>query len=767
VGYGTQKKVNLTGAVSTVNSERIANKPVTSMVSALTGEAAGVTIRQQYGTPQANQGEVRIRGIGTWGDASPLVLVDGVSASLDNVIPSEVESVTILKDAASSAIYGSRAANGVILITTKQGDKGKIRLTYDANVAVQKATRLPEIAENWQFAEYYNQAQINDGQNPLYSAESISRMKSGTGNPDNLEANTKWLNEILASFPVQQIHQISATGGTEKTTYMALLGYSNQKGLLKNTAYERYNARINTRTQFTSWLNLSFNLSYLNGLVQRSSFDPNAAFGYASGPCAIPLYPVKYSDGTWSHMSGTNPVRALATDDYGTYRSRNNLISTLISPEITPLKGLVIKGVFGYDANITLNKTFSKILQYDAFGTVQAPSLSQSRNSQTDYWSLGRNMTANATATYEFNLGMNNFKVMAGASAESFNWAYTQASRMDFPNNDFTEISGGDANTASASGNSTYNALVSLFGRLNYDFAGKYLFEANFRYDGSSKFARGNRYGFFPSFSAGWRISEEAFFESLKPYISNLKLRGSWGILGNQQISDYQYLSTYGASGVYYFNETLNTGYTESVMGNALITWESSKNLNFGLDFSILKDRLSTSFEWYDKNTDNILLNLAAPSTLGISPSMQNAGSVENKGWELTVKWQDRINDFNYHAGLTFWDVRNKVIDLKGYKSPTNDLTIRIEGEPLDALYGWESLGLCTSQEQYEKYKGVMQALNPNWNIGDIILKDRDGDGAITSDDKIIIGNQIPRYCYGLNLGFEWKDFDFTAFFKA
>jgi TonB-linked SusC/RagA family outer membrane protein len=767
VGYGTQKKVNLTGSVNVVKSDRITNKPVTSLVSALTGEAAGVTITQRSGQPGPGQGDIRIRGIGTWGNAAPLVLVDGVSMNINDVIPSEVESVSVLKDAASASIYGSRAANGVILITTKQGEKGKIKLSYDGNIGFQTPTRIPEMVSSWQYAELYNQGMANEGKSSdLFPQDRIDRMKAG-GDPDKLEGNTNWYKEALNWSAPQQIHQVSATGGNDKITYMGLLGYSNQQGIIPLTSYERYNARINTKSQLTPWLNLGFNLTYLNSTRKEPAGGAEEAFRYITR--ALPYMPVKYSDGTWSYLSiQTNPVRK-TNGDYGTNNVLNNVIMTQISPEITPIKGLLIKGVFGYESNTTLDKTFDKIVEYGAFEPAGQPStIDGARNKQTDKWSLYRNLTTNASATYEFALGAHSFKLMGGGSAETFKYAYTLASRQDFSNNNFTEINGGDPNTSSAEGNSTLSALTSLFGRLNYIYADKYLFEANFRYDGSSKFAQGSRFGLFPSFSAGWRVSEEPFFESLKAYIPDLKIRGSWGKLGNQQIDDYQYLSTFGSSGAYLFNGAINTGYGETVMGNPLITWETAKSINVGIDFSLFDNRLQTVFDWYKKNTDGILLSLKAPATLGISPSMQNAGSVENKGWEISINWHDRISDsFNYRLGFNISDVQNKITDLKGYKSPTDELTIRIEGEPIDALFGWETLGLCVNEEQFEKYKKVMQTFNGNWNIGDLIINDRSKNGSIGAEDKIIMGNSIPRYNFGFNFGFDYKNFDFSCFFQG
>lgn len=767
VGYGTMKKVNLTGAIENVKSERIANKPITSLATALTGEAAGLTVTQSSGQPGANQGTIRIRGIGTWANAEPLILVDGISMNISDVIPSEVESVTVLKDAASASIYGSRAANGVILITTKQGQKGKIQLNYDGNMGFQTATRVPEMAASWEYAEMYNQAMANEGKSSsLFPQDRIERMRAG-GDPDKLEGNTDWYKELLNQGAIQHIHQVSATGGTDKISYMGLLGYSKQNGIIPSSSYERYNARLNTTTQFTSWFKLGFNLVYLNSKHKESSASP--ADAYRRIGRSLPYLPVKFSDGTWSYSSApTNPIRRVS-EDYGMVNNFHNATTVYISPEITPVKGLLLKGVFGYESRSYFDKKFEKIVDYDSFEPAgQAAITEVSRNKQTDEWELYRNLTANANATYELSIGNNHFKIMGGGSVETYKYAVTKASRQDFPNNDFEEINGGDPGTSVAEGNSSYSALASLFGRFNYDYAGRYLFEANVRYDGSSKFARGNRWGVFPSFSAGWRISEESFFGSLKNQVSNLKLRVSWGKLGNQNISNYQFLSTVGSGGNYVFNNSVSTGYKESVMGNQIITWETSTNLNFGLDLTTLDDRLNFVFDYYHRVTDDILLSLPSPTTLGISAPVQNAGSVENKGWELTIGWRDVIGkDFNYHVNLNLSDVRNKITDLRGYKSPTSDLKTRIEGEPIDALFGWKTLGICETTQQADQYAALMKTYNPNWSLGDIIIEDRNGDGKIDADDKTIIGNSIPRYTFGLNLGFDYKGFDFSCFFQG
>lgn len=767
VGYGTQKKVNLTGAVETVKSDRLANKPVTSIASALTGEAAGVTVTQNSGQPGPNQGTVRVRGIGTWGDASPLVLVDGVSMSLNDVIPSEVESVSVLKDAASAAIYGSRAANGVILITTKKGKEGKLTFNYSGNVGFQFATRVPESVTSWQYAELYNQMQYNEGKSSsLFPQDRIDRMKAG-GDPDKLEGNTDWYDELLRSGAPQHNHQLTVSGGSDKITYMISAGYSDQQGIIPSTDYERYNLRVNTTSKLTSWLKLDVNMAYLNSTQEESA--AGAAEAYRRTMRALPYLPVQFSDGTYSYDAApSNPVR-MVNGDYGMRRKNNDCMTLLIAPEINILDGLNIRGTFGYESNIYKEKIFNKTVTYGSFEPAGQSGLTEvSRNKQTDRWDQYRNLTANVTASYEKTIGKHDFKVMAGGSLETFKWAYTKASRMDFPNDDFGEINAGDATTAAAEGNSTYSALASLFGRANYVYADRYLFEFTARYDGSSKFARGHRWGFFPSVSAGWRISEEAFFEPLKKHVQNLKLRASWGELGNQRINDYQFISNVGNGGSYLFGGTPIIGYKEALMGNEIITWESSRNLDFGIDFALFDNRLQTTFDWYCRTTSDILLNLEAPGALGIKPAMENAGKMENKGWDLTVSWRSNIGkDFKYNIGFNLSDVKNKVIDLRGYKSSTTELTAKIEGQPLNAIFGFETLGICDNQELYDKYAPMMQKYNPKWGMGDIIIKDRTGEGVINDEDRTVIGNSIPRFTFGLNLGFEYKGFDFSCFFQG
>lgn len=775
VGYGVQKKVNLTGSVSSIKSAELERQPIVTMKDALAGLAPGLTVVKSSGQPGSSNPTITVRGVGTWKNAGPLILVDGMSMSIADVLPNDIESISVLKDAASAAIYGSRAANGVILITTKKGKVGKVQVNYNGNVGWQQATRQPKSATGWQYAELYNQAMLADGKalpdgtTTTFPQDMIDRMKNGTGNIDHNEANTDWFDELLRTA-LQHTHDLSVSGGNDRLQYVGTVGYAKQDGIIRSS-YERYNTRLNTTANLAEWLTLQSNIAYINDVSKES---PGIGYAYYYAPRAYPNMPVKYSDGTWSfHSTPKNPVR-MTTDDYGYQRYETDKLSLLFSPEIKLFdNSLFLKGVLGYESKTSYVDKFEKKVIYDAFEPAgQGENIFVARNTKTDTWYRNRNLTLSATANYVKSFGDHDINILLGTSREQFRYNTTVASRKDFPNDNFEVIDPGDASTATASGNKTYDALISVFGRINYSYKDRYLFEANIRRDGSSKFARGHRWGTFPSFSAAWRISEESFFNPLKNAVQNLKLRASWGKLGNQSIDRYLSMSTYnvvpGGTRFYMFDGTVQTLMSESVMGNNVITWETSTNLNFGLDVNVLDNRLGFTFDWYNRDTDDILLSLEAPSLLGITPPISNAGKVRNRGWELTVNWQDQINDdFSYNVNFMLSDVRNKILDMRGYKSPTSSLTTRIEGEPIDALFGWKTLGLADTQERYEQYKEVMKTYNSNFSLGDIIIEDRDKDGKITEADKTIIGNQIPRYTFSLNLGFNYKAFDFSALFQG
>ena len=770
VGYGTQKKVNLTGAVETVKSDRLANKPVTSIASALTGEAAGVTVTQNSGQPGPNQGTVRVRGIGTWGDASPLVLVDGVSMSLNDVIPSEVESVSVLKDAASAAIYGSRAANGVILITTKKGKEGKLTFNYSGNVGFQFATRVPESVTSWQYAELYNQMQYNEGKSSsLFPQDRIDRMKAG-GDPDKLEGNTDWYDELLRSGAPQHNHQLTVSGGSDKITYMISAGYSDQQGIIPSTDYERYNLRVNTTSKLTSWLKLDVNMAYLNSTQEESA--AGAAEAYRRTMRALPYLPVQFSDGTYSYDAApSNPVR-MVNGDYGMRRKNNDCMTLLIAPEINILDGLNIRGTFGYESNIYKEKIFNKTVTYGSFEPAGQSGLTEvSRNKQTDRWDQYRNLTANVTASYEKTIGKHDFKVMAGGSLETFKWAYTKASRMDFPNDDFGEINAGDATTAAAEGNSTYSALASLFGRANYVYADRYLFEFTARYDGSSKFARGHRWGFFPSGAVAWAISEEPFFKEWDQHVFDLlKLRASYGQTGTENgVNRFGYLSTYSLDEKkIVIGGKLQSGFSEgALVSPELLSWYQVNSFNLGLDMAFFNNRLKGTFDYFYYVTKGGLMSPGDRYTTPLGkplPQIKSNSEQRREGVELTMRWSDTTpRKFTYEVGFnmtyfnSLWKVKadEALSDLMNpYKRQTHQTD----------YYGLGYIDTGLYQNKEDILNSPRRLGSTQTKLGDIGYTDVNGDGKIDGEDQVRIGKPtMPHFTYAFDFSLGYEGFTLSG----
>lgn len=774
VGYGTQKKINLTGAVETIKAEQITSKPVTSVAQALTGEAAGVTVIQRSSKPGAYDESIRIRGVGTWGDASPLTLVDGIEMSLTKVNPSDIESISVLKDAASASIYGSRAGNGVIIVTTKKGGQdGKPIINFSTNWGVQSITRIMDKHNALDAARLEDKRLTDDNKSSTYG-DMIQKMQAGQWDPDHLLANTNWMDEIQRNA-LQQNHNVSISGGTKYTSYLLSLGYLNQESVIGDrTSFDRYNVRFNTQSKITDWLKIDANVAYLDtkgkDVIVGVTDIVKQAMKMES------FYPVKFSDGTWVRSGlAENPVRMAFTDDYGTYRNKNSNFSGLISPEIS-FFGFTLKGTFAYEKDYYKADSFTKTVEYGEFTPagestpVQAAGITVPENKKTDDWTTFERRTSNITLNYQKEFGYHDVNVLLGASREVYENENTKSSMSGFPNNDLDAIGAGTTKPI-IEGGFGYNAIASYFGRVNYSFMHKYLLEFSVRRDGSSKFSRGNRWGVFPSGSIGWRISEEQFFQPLRGFVDNLKFRGSYGKLGNNRISDYQFLSSIALnSGTGYIignDGNMQNMYYEYNMGNTDITWERLESTNIGLDLTVLNNRLNVTADYFNRTTKDILLTLEAPKTLGITPPMTNAAVVNNKGWELVLGWRDKIKDFKYDVSFNISDVRNKVTDLRGYKAPTNNLTILREGDPINALFGWKVLDVCRTEADYEKYKNQMSTVNGKFQVGHLIYEDLTGDGKVDGEDKTVIGNQIPRYTFGLRLGAEYKNFDFSCFFQG
>lgn len=774
IGYGTMQKVNLTGAVTTVSSDDIARRQVGQTSMALQGIAPGVTITQRSGQPGVDGGTIRIRGIGTLNDANPLVLVDGVEMSIDHIDAASIESISVLKDAASSSIYGSRAANGVIIITTKRGSEGKFSLRYNAYVGVQMPTELPNKLNGIDHMNLLNEAYTNVGRTPLFSETYINEYKANKDSDSDKYPDSDWQNEVLNGNGIQTNHTISLSGGNDRLKFFGEFGYLSQNGLLKPVNYQRYFVRLNTDVKISEKISGSFDLFVYNRNRKSVSDFPGSNPGAISYQSATGLIfgmmnklpatmAVKYSNGLWGEgQNGVNPLAIL--ENGGFYRVTETPVIGNFSLNYKPTDWLTAKVSYAPTYSQPQVKSFvNTVKTYDANGTLRftVPSI----NYMDENVNKNRTDQFFSTLTFDKKYTFGNFTALGGFQYESYINEGFSAFRDGFLFPDYSVFSAGSASNMKNGGWASEWTLLSWFGRVNYEYGGKYLFEANVRYDGSSRFSKGKKWGVFPSFSAGWRISEEAFMASIKDDIDNLKLRASWGRLGNQNIgNNYPFASTVSLSQGYISNDLLQDGAAIVDLANTNISWESSEMSNFGLDVTF-KKKLSASFDYYYKKTTGILLRLNIPATMGLTAPFQNAGVVENKGWDFSLDYEDAIGKLEYGITLALSDVKNKILDLKGIRESGS--IVDHEGYPIESFYLYKSLGFISSADMdaAKKYTGPTQF--GNVQPGDIKYEDYKADSRINSEDKQILGSTIPRYTYSLNLSLKYMNFDLQAFMQG
>jgi len=757
IGYGTQKKVNLTGSVTAVNSANIEKLSVTQTSQLLAGIASGVTVLQSSGQPGKDGVSIRVRGIGTFSGAgnNPLVLVDGLSSSLDNVNINDIASISVLKDAASASIYGTRGANGVILVETKKGKEGEFRISYQGNIGIQRPTEIPQLVDSWVYAEMYNEALTNAGGSPQYSAEEIAKFKSGV-DPDYYPNINHYKDLISSGSGIQTDHYLSFTGGSARNSYLFSVGYLDQAGLVAETYYKRYNVLLNIDSKIRDNLKLNVKLSGLKSKNNEpTAVDKNPSQGLEgliNYSIKIPsTYAGKMSNGYYGNQTGFTIEGWMDSESFISSTDLGAVANLTLDWEI--IKSLTLTGKAGYDYSTDDYKFFRPVLVVDQFIT-QAPSDLTVRNSNNSL------LTLQSYLNYNLAINQHNVQFLAGYSQESNRYDYVQAFRDNFPNNALYEISAGAASNQQTAGSASEWALRSFFGRINYDFKGKYLFEANARYDGSSRFAKHNRYGLFPSTSFGWRLSEETFFNV--PFISDLKIRGSWGELGNQNIGNYPYqqLLTLGLNAPFGVTEKLFSGAAATTVPNIDITWESTRVADLGFDLALWNNKLSFTFDYFDKLTSGILYNITASRVLGLTPSVVNAGVVTNKGIDLSALHQNTIGDFTYSFSGNFSFVKNRVKELANVERDINSGLF--VGESLQSIYGYIAEGLFVDQDDVNNSPTQPRTAKP----GDIKFKDISGpqgtpDGKVDADyDRTIIGNTFPKYTFGGNINAQYKGFD-------
>ncbi|WP_262249339.1 SusC/RagA family TonB-linked outer membrane protein [Parapedobacter soli] len=759
IGFGTQKRANLTGAVSSIETGDLASRPFTSTSNALQGVAPGVTVTTPSGAPGSG-GTIRVRGIGTLNNSNPLVLIDGVEGDMNSIDPNMIASINVLKDAASSAIYGSRAANGVILVTTKRASGNVLKVGYNAYTGFQTPTNLPDKVDAIDHMEMINMAHVNSGASPLFTQEFIDEYRQNMHvNPDEYP-NTDWQKEVLKGSGVMHNHNLSVNGGGEKFRFLTSAGYLDQQGIIKASRFERYALRNNTDITFSEKLNMQFDVQ----LIKRNTTTPGSAGEVgADGLSAVflqmnripAIQPGQYSNGLYGEgWNGNNPI-AFANGDGGSMKEEHlNLLGRFVL-NYKPVEWLNVELLAQPRYEELYSDNFNKAVQtYQLDGSPLFTRPERSTLTNQSSRALFGNYYGYLTANQNF--GEHALKVLLGSSLETFYTRDFRAYREGFIFPQYRVLDAGLLDNREATGTASEWALQSFFGRFNYDFDSRYLFEVNARYDGSSRFAKGHKYGFFPSVSGGWRISAEDFMQGTSRTVNNLMLRASWGRLGNQNIGTYPFASTLNL-GSYSLGGQIMPIAALNEMSNEQISWETSEMTNIGLDL-MLFGNLTLTFDWYDKITSDILLELDIPMSIGLEAPTQNAGKVRNRGWDAGLGYKGKAGEFKYGVDVNVSDVKNTVLDLRGVSQ--TGLRVSREGYPINSIFALQADGYFQSDEEINSHVTQIGVLAP----GDIRYVNQNNDDVINADDFVIIGSTIPRFTYSLNLNAEFKNFTFNAF---
>ncbi len=782
VGYGVQKKVNLTGAVAMVNSEEMNARPISSVASGLQGLLPGVTVVNSSSQPGQANTTIRVRGVGTIGNSNPLILIDGIEGDISSINPEDIESVSVLKDAASSAIYGARAANGVLLVTTKKLAAGKdavTKINFSAYAGIQTPTRLPEMCDAIEFMTLDNEARKNVDTADAWLPEDFDKVRNNTD--PNYFGNTDWIGQVIKKVAPQQNYSLSLNGTLGNSGYMLSYRYFDQSGLTvgNSTGETRHNLRFKINTKLIDRVTLSSNLGYTTTKVISpvSSLTSGGGAIYTAMRIA-PNVPVRYTDGTWAYGGGnTNPVAILR--DGGRAKTDADELSIMEVVKVDILKGWDVSATYNVTSYNGLKDILKKTITFNNPEDGSTYSY-QSPNSIKNIDYRHNQQTFILQTNFDLNFGKHNLSGVVGMSQEWYTSRSFEASRTKLITEQDPTLNLGDPQTMSNASSYSSWAIRSGFGRVSYNWNERYLLEGNLRYDLSSRFHKSNRSGLFPSVSAGWRISEENFMAATRTYLDNLKIRASWGMLGNQYVgsSNYPYLSVLQAytSGISMIGANATTGYVQSTLSNPNLSWEKIKMLDLGFDLAMFSNRLTFSFDWYNKDTDGILLKLNYPAQLGAKPSEQNAGKVNNKGWEMDLNWRSQAGEFMYGIGFNLSDVKNKIVDLGGNAPDLSGNQIRMVGYPIDAFYGYIADGLMTPEDfkinnpETHTYNlpNIPVILGNRYQPGDIKYKDLSGpegvpDGRITPEyDRTVLGSSIPRYTYSVRGNLGWRGIDFS-----
>lgn len=772
VGYGVQKKANVTGSVASMKAEQIASRPVSSVSAAMAGQMPGVTVVQSTGAPGSQAGSITVRGKNSINGGSPLVVIDGVpstTAAMNNIAPEEIESISVLKDAASAAIYGVQAANGVILITTKKGTKDeKTRITYSGNVAWTRPTTKANRLTAYEHATLWNEAMLNDNPNAAvrYQDWELERWKNGINNATTPDID--WYDELFKKDATETQHSITLNGGTGNTNYMVSLSYLYQGGLTDDLNYNRYNGRINLSTDITKWLQFGINASAYRGIRKDSYTGSTGTIGHSyrcwptTGIYATKLtgtdsegHPIyEYTDELAYHGMD-NPFAEVGGND-GWSRNTTDDLSTNIFLDIKPIEGLSIRPLFSWHHQNYQTRSFKKHFEFSGYD-------SGDREGNVNFYEYNW-YTYQVVANYMKTIQKHTFSILGGYESSKYNYNHSRIFRKGGGTNDLWVLNTLATNAWSNEDDAQTLTRQSWFGRVQYDYDNRYLFEANFRADASSRFPKDTRWGYFPAFSAGWRISQESFMENTRDWLSNLKIRLGWGRTGNEEVNGYYpAVPVYSFSNNVYLGNGLYTSAFESALVNDKLKWATVTNYEFGLEASFLQNMIGFEANVYKKKTNDILLTLPILGVIGMSSPVSNAGKMENTGFEFNVFHNFRLNkDWSWNVSANVAYNKNELTDLRGTEGPDGNYILK-EGQALGSYYGYVSDGFFQNQAEVDAGPKRTGTEKP----GNIRYKDLNGDGKINGDDRAVIGKNFPSWTYGINLGLKYRDFDLSALFQG
>ena len=752
VGYGVQRKVTTTGAVTKLEGDEINKMTVVNATKALQGLSPGITVVDRGGAPGSDDPEIYLRGVGTTGNAKPLVLVDGIEMSLSQIPSSEIENISVLKDAASASIYGSRAAHGVILVTTKRGKEGKVKLSYDGTIGFQdRAVRAEQVSAR-EYMTMVNEALVNSGGSIKYSEDDILATERGD-DPYN-HSYLNWANEVYKPTYITQ-HTLNLTGGSEVGRYLVSFDYLDQPGLVKNTDLN-----------IGKMLKVSSDVTYRH--VDRLWPESLGSVQYDVWSMQ-PTSPVRYENGDYRlDKQNRNAISLMDLDVVGEDRYNMDVVYGQVKADFEPIKDLVFTGMASLNGSWDRRKIHYKNYKYYN----EAGELVTQRNNPNSVKDSRNNsyqMTLRFLANYKKRFGDNHdLALLYGMEQISYRNYYSMAQRKDLISDALPDVSLGSAGSQFAEGYPTKWGINSFFGRVNYGFKDKYLFEANIRTDGSSRFAKGHKWGVFPSFSAAWRISEEGFMKNLG-FVDNLKLRASWGQTGNERIDAFMYLPQYNTSNVV-MNGSLVSAVYQKKMANPDVTWETVEQTNIGLDFGFLNNTIYGELDWYSKDTKDILLALGIPHFIGLDAPEQNAGVVRNSGVEAMVGFRKTFGEFTFNTSFNLAYNKNEWIDRGGDDKNISGYNIQTIGSPLNAFYIYQADGLIANEQELEEYRAKYKS-DPrgmsDLHAGDVKLVDTNNDGTIDPDDRQIFASNIPKFTYGWNISGEYKGFDLSLLFQG